>query len=280
MSMPPSIQVFTNGLNGATAGVTSPFGGNPDELEILGSDGASPLLRVCASDPADSANPTSVQSAQPLPGVLTNSPSSQLMLLATPGAAGLAWKAVGAATNCEAVPPQFPLAGPGGGTIGLLPWRAMAVPDVSPSAGAPTGGVVTMAHAARYQIQMDAAQVPNLWRSSTGGADVGGNPNYQLVARGIEDLQVEYRTAAGWANVPGPVTCAVGSSSCAAADIPSLVQEVRVTLTARALGQRLQGATQPTTGAVLAPRGQLTSTTTPRAVLFHLSQATGGPAWR
>ena len=54
---------------------------------------------------------------------------------------------------------------------------------------------------ARYAIALDPAGVPNLWRSGRGGLDVAGaltlpgDPagNWQLLARGIEDLQVRYR---------------------------------------------------------------------------------------
>ena len=67
---------------------------------------------------------------------------------------------------------------------------------------------------------------------------------------------------------------------CPPANATSIVREVRVALTARALGANLQGASQPTTGAAMAPRGQLVSTTTPRSALFHLAQVGApNPPW-
>ena len=44
-----------------------------------------------------------------------------------------------------------------------------------------------------YRVQLDADGTPNLWRSAYGGSDVGGQSSWQLVARGVEDLQVQYR---------------------------------------------------------------------------------------
>src|SRR5262245_42103115 len=62
---------------------------------------------------------------------------------------------------------------------------------------------------ARYEIVADAAGIPSLWRSPRGGlsaagayvAAPGAGAGWQLVATGIEDLQVEYRNGAG---LPAP----------------------------------------------------------------------------
>jgi hypothetical protein len=89
---------------------------------------------------------------------------------------------------------------------------------------------------------------------------------WQLVASGIEDLQVEYRTAnsgAGWLDTPPLV---------AEATVGDIVLEVRITLWARALtppGLRLAGETRSqgadATG-VTAVRASLVSIVAPRAV--------------
>ena len=53
---------------------------------------------------------------------------------------------------------------------------------------------------ARYRIAVEAEGVPNLERRRTGGVDVGEN-TWEIIARGIEDLQVEYLNGAGWNDV-------------------------------------------------------------------------------
>jgi hypothetical protein len=133
----------------------------------------------------------------------------------------------------------------------------------------------------RYRIApstdpLDTA--PSLWRSGTGrfGTDglvktepgAGGfNPvgsPWQLVARGIEDLQVEYRDGGGlWTNSP-PVV--------APANLATVVREVRVTLSARTTSGNLQGGTDPGTGSTAprAFRGQLTRIVAPRGSLVAL----------
>ena len=59
---------------------------------------------------------------------------------------------------------------------------------------------------ARYRIAVDTDGVPNLERSRTGGVDVG-EATWQIVARGIEDLQVEYLNGTGWNDEPGVTSC-------------------------------------------------------------------------
>jgi prepilin-type N-terminal cleavage/methylation domain-containing protein len=266
MGLPPSTQVFTDGLDNITTGVPTPTGGTPDELEMLGSDGSCPSLWICDQ-------PGTVTTRHPHPSCLTTPPGSLLLVLSTGPLQGtVVWKdpAPAAGTPC----PANPLGGgPGGGSLGLLPWRFGL-----PAANTFDEGFVTTAQAPHYQLRLDALGVPDLWRSPTGGLDQNGVDNYQLVSRGIEDLQVQYRNGNGvWTDTPGAVTCPP-AAPCPPANATSVVREVRVTLTARALGANLQGGSQPTTGAARAPRGQLTSTTSPRAALFHLSQV-AGPPW-
>jgi len=152
----------------------------------------------------------------------------------------------------------------------LAPW---AIPSPSFAGGA----FLFSARIVRYQLALsndpnDVAGAPALWRSTTGrydlstGGVVGAPPgaNWQLVARGLEELQVEYMDGNGvWSNSPRqPIL------------IPNdVVRQVRVTLAARATGQNLQGATRAGAGTGVAPdaiRGQLVSTITPRAALVGL----------
>jgi hypothetical protein len=272
MGLPPSAQVFTDGLDGVTGGITSPYGGNPDELEMMGSDGSCPSLSICEQS-------ATVTTRHPHPSCLANAPASTLMLLRRLDGLDsiMVWKGGPGGAAC-------PLTGqPGGGAVGMQAWRS----GLPPIVGNPYNeGTLTTAQAPRYQLRLDAIGVPDLWRSPTGGLDINGADNYQLVARGIEDLQVEYRSGIGgppvpWTATPGLVSCPVGAA-CPPGNpgADSIVREVRVTLTARALGANLQGGSQPIPGAVQAPRGQLVSTTTPRSALFHLAQVNPpNPPW-
>lgn len=122
----------------------------------------------------------------------------------------------------------------------------------------------------------------SLFRSTTGGIDpvsglktVPPGAQWQLIARGIEDLQVEYLSlnsvAAGtpWLNAPVLITDG------AAAGPGDIVTGVRVTLWARAIGERPQVANNPgdnlagesraAGNLVRAVRGSFVSSMAPRA---------------
>lgn len=130
-----------------------------------------------------------------------------------------------------------------------------------------------------YRIRPDPVdQIPSLWRQSTASLGTG----YQIVARGIDDLQVQYIQAAAACTEVAPCDGAPAISQAAAplaADYGTLITQVRVTLSARStLRGALQG--QTTIAGVSALRGQITSTGSPRAALFALTQqATGTPQW-
>ncbi len=85
---------------------------------------------------------------------------------------------------------------------------------------------------------------------------------WELVARGIEDLQIEYMGGDGlWRNSPPTSVANVWDT---------LVRQVRITLSARASAPNLQGA--QTAGGVGpdAVRGQLVTVVTPRAAFNEL----------
>lgn len=115
--------------------------------------------------------------------------------------------------------------------------------------------------------------VPSLWRSANGGMNTTtASPTeppgvgWQLVARGIDDLQVRYLTDANWAAQTWTDTPA-GSGT---------VRKVEITLGARTLGEGLlQGATG--TGGLNAMRGQLRATVMPRPAIVPMSQASPNP---
>jgi prepilin-type N-terminal cleavage/methylation domain-containing protein len=163
----------------------------------------------------------------------------------------------------------------------LQPWVA-SPPLPAPSLQVPPNLPVIFFYASRvvrYRIAPGndpADPGPALWRSRSGryGLDGGvkaepgdsGFPGssspWELVARGIEDLQIEYMGGDGlWRSRP-PLS--------AANDWSTLVRQVRITLSARASAPNLQGATTAGGTGPDAVRGQLVTVVTPRAAFNEL----------
>ena len=122
---------------------------------------------------------------------------------------------------------------------------------------------------ARYRIAADTDGVPNLERSATGGVDVGG-VTWQTIARGIEDLQVEYLNGTGWNDEPGVVSCGAACAGPGQAEYDTIVQRVRIRLSARALVVNVQGQTTAP-GGPDAIRGELISEFAPKSAQTSLS---------
>lgn len=128
-----------------------------------------------------------------------------------------------------------------------------------------------------YRLGLDVDGTPSLFRSSTGGYDnIAGafntlppGPAWQLVARGIEDLQVRYRVsdAAGnpvWQDNAPPIV---------APSFDNVVREVEITMWARTVGEnQLQGQTRALGNGVTAIRGSLVSSVSPRGAQIALMQ--------
>jgi hypothetical protein len=125
---------------------------------------------------------------------------------------------------------------------------------------------------ASYRVAIDADGVPNLERSRTGGEDVG-EATWQIVARGIEDLQVEYLNGTGWHDEPGTPTCAAPCDAPTQAEYDTIVQRVRIHLSARTDAPLLQGATTSAVGDAV--RGQLVSEFAPKAAQIALNVGNG-----
>jgi prepilin-type N-terminal cleavage/methylation domain-containing protein len=189
---------------------------------------------------------------------------------------------------------------PASPNVGCPVLPAAAVPPVLPDET--VGGclqcdpfAIQAAEVIRYEIGTDTDGVIGLFRSTTGGFDatsgtpVATNPPgvaWQLVARGIEDMQVEYVSinsgVATFVNTPNFIA---DSNVTGPGDI---VQGVRVTLWSRVVGDRAQPAGNPGDGLsgetraagnqVMAVRGSMTSTMAPRAA----QEALNGTAkqWR
>jgi hypothetical protein len=273
MAMPEWAQAFIPGLDGI--GPANAQGVLSDYLEILGYDGACTPVAACIA-PAGGV----VETSEPLPAcyrlptpllVMVRGgafPASIQVATAVGGGGGPC--PVGQAVTVSALPPTPPFT-----------WDITSNGAVLPAPGV---GDLRPVQLVFYRIFVDAVSgIPNLWRSAQGGlvlpagtgpVDPGAGSDWQLVATGIEDLQVQYRSVAGWVDsaptvVPDP------------ADWTSITREVKVTLTARTTGQaNLQGESVSVSG-VQAIRGQLTSVTAPRAALVALSseQVPIGERW-
>jgi prepilin-type N-terminal cleavage/methylation domain-containing protein len=141
----------------------------------------------------------------------------------------------------------------------------------------------------RYQIANDTDGTPSLFRSSTGGFDGAteafSNPPgtaWQLIARGIEDMQVRYRVApglcggdaSGWRTTAPIIIANAAVAYSGASDDECIVREVEVTLWARVVGDSTStdGATTAANG-VTAIRGSMMTTVSPRASVVGLAAA-------
>jgi prepilin-type N-terminal cleavage/methylation domain-containing protein len=271
----------TGGLNGC--GVTGTLGANAatargsdlentDVLEIVAVDEQCPPQRVCNGTPG-TAGLFVTQEQTPrcmrLPGFALLTDNSKFLIQPA--------QAVTAA----------PAACPGGSGT----WNGNL--SLGGSAGLPSSGTPAAptflypGRVVRYRIApgLDPADptLPSLWRSDTGRftatglavAEPGetGFPSadspWQLVARGVEDLQVEYMDGEGmakspavWENQPQIVTT----------DLAKIVRQVRITLSARTSTANLAGPTKAGGGAPNAVRGQLSTAVAPRAALIDLQK--------
>lgn len=242
------------------AGPAGPNGQNTDILEVLGADG------TCNETPASTAVPPAApnfNTAFGVPECMTTQPLAAIA--GTLGTDTVFWGKWGGNLN------------PGDVTVLFPPGVQPAKSDIQRIGGGfPAGPSRVMAvQLARYAIQLDPAnQVPSLWRSGQGGLDQAGartavgdpNGGWQLIARGVEDLQVRYRRAGG-AFAPSPM---VATNP----DFTTLTDAVEITLWARTLAPNLQGQTMR--GGISAVHGSLTSVTSPRAALQALHGAPPG----
>jgi hypothetical protein len=164
----------------------------------------------------------------------------------------------------------------GGGENGHVTLPHGQEPLVNPPGG--LGGWIPdwmmVGQAIRYRIQADAAGIPELQRSEAGGRDLpDGTSSWQTIARGVEDLQVEYETASGWQDTPGLISCEPNCGAPTPAEYARLVRRARVTLSARALENNLTG--QRTSAVGNAVRGQLSTDIAPRAANTTLQMGAG-----
>lgn len=289
-ALPPFAQVFTRidpagtctgslnscgatGSMGPTAAAARADDEDTDVLEIVSTDEQCPHAGVCST--AVVAGSAGLFVTRELRAACVTAPGLVTLVSSPTNPANLAFTiqpvtgTAGTAACVGATPPT---------TNGNLTLGAALAPFTGPVIA---GDAVFLyrARVARYRVAPDpdpSDPVPSLWRSETGryapdgtvaiepgepGFVATGSP-WQLVARGIEDMQVEYRDGNGvWSNQP-PVVITN--------DWTTLVRQVRITLSARATAINLQGETTAGGGAPNAIRGQLTSVIVPRPTFNEL----------
>jgi prepilin-type N-terminal cleavage/methylation domain-containing protein len=287
VGMPPFIQVFTQGLDSCSG---CPNGGSPasvilgagfaDELEIVTNQENFGTEDVCwENTPVTLSNPSPALRR----GQVNLTPPKGILVFTNDIPPRWAAQQVTAAATSGVT---TSVSGPGGSSGACT--NNHVVLTVAGGACGPSGFgnvlggcVVTQVSygaVVHYRIRPDPVDgIPSLWRQSTASLGTG----YQIVARGIDDLQVQYVQAAAACTVAAPCDGAPAVSQAAApaaADYGTLITEVRVKLSARStLRGQLQG--QTTVAGVSALRGQVASTGTPRAALFALTQQSGTPQW-
>lgn len=131
----------------------------------------------------------------------------------------------------------------------------------------------------RYQVRDDAEGVPVLQRISTD--DPALTP--QVLARGIEEMQIQYTTFADpalWLDaaplVATPANEDWGTAN-AAGKFSTIVNRVRVTLTSRSEARNIQGAVNRANATDPRLRGSLSSTVSPRAALLSITYGRPSP---
>jgi type II secretory pathway pseudopilin PulG len=169
--------------------------------------------------------------------------------------------------SCQ--PNAYLLGNAGSGTTGCPP------PAPATSGACCNVTAISFTQMVRYRIRNDAAGVPELQRFDSTNFTAG----FQTVARGIEDLQVQYTQANG--NVT-PDSTTPGAPLVVANNWGSLVTQVRVTLSSRSEALNVQGATSDA-NLRNRIRGRLTWVGTPRSTLIALAQQPSpapSPLWR
>lgn len=266
--LPQFAQVFTDGLD--AQGPAGPGGADADELELFAA-AECPALQVCDSGGVQLTTFQPLAACYQFPALVVLGDSScwAMRFAEKPGA--------GASASCSK--------GPGKSRNGHVVFPPGQAPLVNPPGGfnkwEPEWMLV--GQAIRYRINLDADGTPNLERSTAGGRNIpgpgGGTSSWQTIARGIEDLQVEYLNTTGWHDEPSTVSCASATTACGdtcqavAADYDTIIRRVRVRLSARSLAANLAGQTTSAVGDAV--RGELVTEIAPRAAVSTLGQAAG-----
>jgi len=291
--LPTWVQIFTQGLNACSScpngGAPMGLGGNlTDELELMTNDSSHDNEPVCATPGSgNSGNIRLVRNNLSLSGpvliIFADGTWTMQNIVSTANDSS-------GESNCDSgvtktklnfnsgtgdptgmnqasgtcQPNAYGVGNAGSGTTGCPP------PAPASSGACCTATTVSFTQIVRYRIRNDATGVPELQRFDS----VNFNAGFQTVARGIEDLQVQYTNATG--------TVTDGAPAVVANNWGSLITQVQVTLASRSEARNIQGATvDANLGNKM--RGRLTWVGSPRSTLVALAQQPSpapSPLWR
>lgn len=306
--MPSFVQVFTRNLDGscgaicpdATVPPQGPNNQTTDELEILANTSGFPNEPVCNAPGNDNSSQIALTRGTSVVGTLT-----PVMVIFADGTWTMrevvnTTNNNNGAGNCvNGAHVQLNINSGAGDPSGMNTSGGACKPSTAATGsignagsgvagcpGAAGGGAccqvtqIGFGAVTRYRIRNGADGVPNLERRSTDSIAAG----FQVVARGIEDMQVQYVQAnAGCTTAapcdPAPITAAANPAAATQAEYGTLITQVRVLLSARSSLVNVQGQTSAATGPT-AFRGQLVSTGTPRAALLVLNTKPATAVWR
>jgi prepilin-type N-terminal cleavage/methylation domain-containing protein len=299
--MPPFIQPFTRNLDGLSAAPMGLDGNRTDELEILTNNNSRDNVLACA-DPGNNAASNNLRIATSETNIAVNEP---VMIIFDDGTWTFREVANNPTSNngnadllgrCDAGNHAQLSFAQGGGSGSFNTPGGFCQPSLSGlgTAGGPTdcnAGTcgtsttvcpsrstegppccmvkeISFAELVRYRIRPDATtNTPVLQRTSSANPGV-----WDVVATGIEDLQVEYTAQAGTVTASAPQVVLN--------DYATIITQVQVTLASRSEAQNIQGMTTNASGPTRI-RGRLTAIGSPRSALIALSQQpTGTPTWQ
>ncbi len=303
--LPTWIQTFTRGLDACSGcpngGAPMGLGGNrTDELEMITNDSSHDNEPVCATPGnGNSGNIRLVRNSPALSGpvliifadgtwTMMNIVNTQTDSSSESNCDGSSKTKLNFNSGAGDTTNMNPSSGTcqpnnlGVGNAGAPPAGASVTTCPFPTIPAVPGGPcctatqVSFSQIVRYRIRNDAAGVPELQRFDSADLSCAAFPCYQTVARGIEDLQVQYTQASG-----AVITGSPGAPQVIASNWGSLITQVQVTLSSRSEARNIQGATADAIGNRM--RGSLTWVGTPRSTLMALAQQpspAASPLWR
>ena len=275
MRMGAGTQAFTNNLD--AVGPLNQDGVETDFIEILGDNGSCPDVYINPAQPSTGSN---INTVSPIPDCYPE--PTLVFIIFDDGATkwGAGHKIHAADQKLNFPPGQQPTTSQVQGVCDLNNSDAGCTQAATPL-------YVALLTFVRWEIADDTDGIPSLYRATSAGIDLSSGAvssppgaGWSLVARGIEDLQVQYfresdatdnNQSLDWFDTPGVVD-ATGSN------LDTLVRQVRVTLQARTVSTNLQGSTAAAAGDN-AIRGSMTTVVAPRAAHFYLATV-GDMPWR
>lgn len=282
--LPTFVQTFTPGLNACAGCPMGPDGVVTDEIEILTnseSRNTEPICRTMGAAGGNGGNVVLMRAVAIPPNthVIAYTANGQWTLrnlvLATPSGAAAFDCTVGNHTSVNLLQPD---------PSGLNTAGTACQPNGWGNSTSPCELVgLSFSNIVRYRIRMDTSvpPVPMLerWSSDAPGSIVAGAAQgFQTLARGIENMQVQYLRADG--NPNNPADWLDNAPVVTSPTYATLVTQVRVTLASRSEAQNIAGAQRSATGPN-AIRGTLTSSASPRATLNNITLASPAPIlWR